>query len=82
MIERDERIAIHYAPIDWLRPAARVVIVGITQGKDTMLRAFQTAASGLAANRSARSVLNYAKDNSFSGFRTQPVTWLGGLRRG
>jgi hypothetical protein len=76
LLERDDRFAIYYAPLDWLRPTARVAIVGITPGKNTMLRAYRTVASGLATGRAARSVLNDAKDNSFSGFRPQLVGWL------
>jgi hypothetical protein len=48
-LEHDDRIEIYYAPLDWLRPTARIAIVGITPGKDTMTIAYRTAAHSLAA---------------------------------
>jgi hypothetical protein len=35
-LERDGRVEIYYAPMDWLRPNALVAIVGITPSKGTM----------------------------------------------
>ena len=75
-LEREEYLEIYYAPMDWLRPTARVSIVGITPGKGTMLLAYGSVSRGLAEGRGASSVLNDAKDNSFSGFRSQLVEWL------
>ena len=36
LLERDGAIEIFYAPVDWLRPHARLAIVGITPSKETM----------------------------------------------
>jgi hypothetical protein len=76
-LERDRRLEISYAPMDWLRPAARVAIVGITPGKGTMVIAYQTAVEGLAAGRSAAAILNEVKSRAaFSGFRRPLITRL------
>jgi hypothetical protein len=76
-LQHDGRLEIYYAPMDWLRPTARIAIVGITPGKDTMLIAYQSAADGLAAGRTPASVLNEIKSKaSFSGFRGLLVQWL------
>jgi hypothetical protein len=79
LIEDDDRFAIYYAPLDWLRPRARVVIVGITPSQNTMVLAYRTVASALTEGRSMRSALNDAKDDSFSGFRGQLIEWLDAL---
>ena len=43
LLEREGNLQIFYAPVDWLRPHARLAIVGITPGKETMRIALQTA---------------------------------------
>lgn len=51
LLDREGRLEIYYAPVDWLRPTARSAVVGITPGKDTMRIAYQTVVDGLAARR-------------------------------
>ena len=76
-LECDRRLEIYYAPMDWLRLAARVAIVGITPGKGTMVIAHQTAVEGLAAGRSPAAILNEVKSRAaFSGFRCPLITCL------
>jgi hypothetical protein len=76
-LEHDGRLEVYYAPVDWVRATARLAIVGITPGKDTMLLAYQTTVNGLASGGSASGVLNEVKAAApFSGFRTQLVQWL------
>lgn len=76
-LEHEGRLEIFYAPMDWLRPTARIAIVGITPGRQTMRIAYQTAVDGLAAGRTAASVLNEIKSKAaFSGFRPRLVEWL------
>ncbi len=76
-LERDGLLEIYYAPMDWLRPTARLAVVGITPGRDTMLIAYRTTAEGLRAGRGSASVLNEVKSRaSFSGFRPQLGQWL------
>jgi hypothetical protein len=60
-LDRDGRLEIYYAPLDWVRPTARVAIVGITPSKGTMLIAYQAVSDGLAAGRSAARVLDDVK---------------------
>ena len=74
-------LSIYYAPMDWLRPTARIAIVGITPDRQTMLRAFQTVVDGLRAGEPSRRLLNHVKSQaSFSGSRATLVGWLDELR--
>jgi hypothetical protein len=76
-LEQHGRLEIYYAPMDWLRPTARIAIVGITPGQATALIAYQTAVAGLAAGHSPARLLNDVKAAApFSGFRAQLVQWL------
>jgi hypothetical protein len=76
-LERDRRLEIYYAPVDWLRPTARIAVVGITPGKGTMVLAFQTVVDGMAAGRGSSSVLDEVKAAApFSGFRPLLIQWL------
>jgi hypothetical protein len=76
-LHRDGKVEIFYAPMDWLRPSARLAIVGITPAKDTMLIAYQTLVDGIAAGRSVPKVLDDVKTQaSFSGFRPLLTSWL------
>jgi hypothetical protein len=76
-LEHDGRLEVYYAPVDWLRPTARIAVVGITPGKDTMRTAYQTAADGLAAGATTAQVLREVKSAApFSGFRRRLIEWL------
>jgi hypothetical protein len=80
-LDHDDRLAIYYAPVDWLSPTARLAIVGITPGKNTMVVAYQTAADCLAAGYTPAPALRQVKSAApFSGFRVQLVQWLDYLR--
>ena len=75
LIERDGPLEIYYAPMDWVRSAAKVAIVGITPGKDTMRIALETAAAGLRAGEPEEVFLDRVKSRaSFSGMRKQLIT--------
>lgn len=77
LLDREGRLEIYYAPMDWLRPQARVAIVGITPGKDTMVIAYQTVVDGFTSGRPLDEVLDNVKRRaSFSGFRPLLTTWL------
>jgi hypothetical protein len=76
-LNRDGKLEIYYAPVDWLRPHARLAIVGITPGRDTMRIAYQTVVDGLAAGKPRARVLDEVKvQASFSGFRPLLSAWL------
>jgi hypothetical protein len=77
LLGSEGRFEIYYAPMDWVRPKARIAVVGITPGRDTMRIAYQTLVDGLAAGRAVSRVLDEVKAQaSFSGFRSQLVQWL------
>jgi hypothetical protein len=77
LLDREGRLDIYYAPMDWLRPHARVAVVGITPGKDTMVIAYQTVLDGLRIGRPPDELLDSVKRRaSFSGFRPLLTGWL------
>ena len=77
LLEREGDLEIFYAPVDWLRPRARLAIVGITPGKETMRIALQTASREVNEGRSDEEVLQKVKQMApFSGFRAQLIEWL------
>lgn len=83
LIEGDGNLEIYYAPMDWVRPTARVAIVGITPGKRTMRIALETAAEGLQAGEQEELFLDRVKSRaSFSGMRKQLIDWLDQLELG
>jgi hypothetical protein len=47
LLEDSGKVRVYYAPFDWINAEARVIVVGITPGKDSMLNAFRAAASAL-----------------------------------
>jgi NTP pyrophosphatase (non-canonical NTP hydrolase) len=77
LLHREGSLEIYYSPSDWLRPGARLAIVGITPGRDTMRIAYQTVVDGLRAGKSVDRVLDDVKlAAAFGGFRTQLNVWL------
>lgn len=76
-LERAGGLEIYYAPMDWLRPTARLAVIGITPDKDTMRLAFQTVVNGLADGRRPSRVADDAMAAApFSGFRPLLIEWL------
>lgn len=47
LTQSDGSIRMYYAPFDWINTKARVIIVGITPGRDSMLNALRAAAAAL-----------------------------------
>ncbi len=60
-LEEDGDLAIYYAPMEWVRPGARLIAIGITPGLSTMVAAFQTARDGIAAGHARARVLDEVK---------------------
>jgi hypothetical protein len=60
-VEREGALEIYYAPMEWVRPRARLIAVGITPGVSTMVAAYQCARDALASGRSPAWVLNEVK---------------------
>ncbi len=47
LLEDGAKLRIYYAPFDWINTNAKIIIVGITPGKDSMLNAFRASAAAL-----------------------------------
>ena len=45
LLDDSGKIRVYYAPFDWINAGARLIVVGITPGKDSMLEAFRAATS-------------------------------------
>lgn len=67
-IAQDGNVAVYYSPFDYVRPTARVVIVGITPGAQQSGNALTAAHNALERGASLEDALRSAKDfASFSG---------------
>lgn len=68
LIERDGGLSIYYAPFDYVNPAAKVVIVGITPGRTQMVNALVETQRQIRRNADADTALREAKrTGAFSG---------------
>lgn len=47
LLEDCGRVRVYYAPFDWINAEARLIVVGITPGEDSMRNAFRAASSAL-----------------------------------
>lgn len=62
------RVSVYYSPFDWINPSARLVIVGITPGRQQAENALREARRALLAGDPADMVLQRAKNTAaFSG---------------
>jgi hypothetical protein len=76
-VANEGSLKIIYAPFEWLNPAARVVICGITPGKNSMMTALQTAKAALRAGLSNEEAGKRAKQTGiFSNMRKNLVSRL------
>lgn len=60
-LEAEGRLQIYYAPMEWVRPKARLIAVGITPGISTMIAAFEATRDGLVSGASRSRVLDEVK---------------------
>ncbi|SDD96598.1 hypothetical protein [Aquimonas voraii] len=68
LMERSGDLSVYYAPFEYVNPAARIVLVGITPGIQQAENALASAKASLAAGASASEALRIAKGvASFSG---------------
>jgi hypothetical protein len=68
VLEREGAITVAYAPFEYVNPAARVVLVGITPGRQQAIEALLAARSLLAAGQDNAAVAKGAKETaSFAG---------------
>jgi hypothetical protein len=62
------RVSVYYSPFDWINPSARLVIVGITPGRQQAENALMEAQRALRAGDPTETVLRRAKNTAaFSG---------------
>jgi hypothetical protein len=67
-LAREGSLSAHYIPFDWVNPAARIVIVGITPGFTQWQNAMREAQKQLIAGKSPAEALREAKrTGAFSG---------------
>jgi hypothetical protein len=64
----DGQLAVYYAPFEYVNPQARLVLVGITPGRQQAVNALLAYRSALASGHTCEAALALAKDEaSFSG---------------
>ena len=79
-LDRDGPIQIFYAPFDWLNLSARVVISGITPGRNSMVTALQASKEALKAGLAREEAARKGKQTgSFSNMRRNLITRLDAL---
>lgn len=71
LLERNGDLAIYYAPFEYLNPAARVALVGITPGPTQMNNAIARARQALLAGTSPAEAARLAKEAA--GFSGEPL---------
>jgi hypothetical protein len=78
VLECDRALAVTYAPFDYVNPSARIVLVGITPGRQQAVNALLEARRQLVAGNDLPAVAKAAKETaSFSGpMRTSLVDML------
>jgi hypothetical protein len=70
LLEDSGKIRVYYAPFDWINAEARLIVVGITPGKDSMLNAFRAAASALRSGETLEEASKRGRrTGSFSNMR-------------
>jgi hypothetical protein len=68
LIASDGNVSVYYAPFEYLNPAARIVLVGITPGSTQMVNANNAARSALLAGKGTAVAMEIAKQvGAFSG---------------
>jgi hypothetical protein len=77
LLEDSEKIRVYYAPFDWINAEARLIVVGITPGKDSMLHAFRAAALALTSGETLEEASKRGRQTgSFSNMRSTMVQML------
>ena len=81
LLFEDRRVSMRYCPFDYVNRAARVVIIGITPGRQQMLLSCQEAQRALADGQVGDDVLRRVKAvGAFAGsMRTNLITMLDGI---
>lgn len=80
LFSEERGVRVYYAPFDWVDLSARIAIVGITPGKDSMLNGIQAAAAALREGRSPEECCRIGKQaGSFSNMRRNICSMLNEL---
>jgi hypothetical protein len=70
LLDDSGKIRVYYAPFDWINAGARLIVVGITPGKDSMLEAFRAATSSLRSSETLEEASKRGRQSgSFSNMR-------------
>lgn len=74
------RLAVFYAPFDWINIDARIVILGLTPGWKQTKIAFETVHAALRRGQSDEDAISAAKAQAaFAGMRRRMCGWLDDL---
>lgn len=77
---QDERTRICYAPFDHVNTVAKVIVLGITPGRNSTVNAFRAATAALRAGETHEKALRAAKEaGSFSNMRSRIAEMLDGI---
>jgi hypothetical protein len=77
LLEDSGKTRVYYAPFDWINAEARLIVVGITPGKDSMLNAFRAAASALRSGETLEEASKRGRRvGSFSNMRDKMAQML------
>ncbi|MGW4424989.1 uracil-DNA glycosylase family protein [Streptosporangium sp. NPDC004631] len=81
LLYRDHKLEIYFVPFDWVNANARVMLVGLTPGRQQMHLAVRTAVRALRSGRTLDEALKEADETgSFAGsMRTNMISMLDGI---
>jgi hypothetical protein len=80
LLGREGRLAVYYAPFDWINAEARIVIIGLTPGWTQTKIALETVHTALRRGQSDEDAIRAAKAQaSFAGMRRRMCGWLDDL---
>jgi hypothetical protein len=80
LLGEEKRLAVYYAPFDWINVDARIVILGLTPGWKQTRIAYETVHAALRRGDSDEDAIKAAKAQaSFAGMRKRMCGWLNEL---
>ncbi|RSN01232.1 hypothetical protein DMB42_40340 [Nonomuraea sp. WAC 01424] len=81
LLYKDDKLEIYFVPFDWVNVSARVMLVGLTPGRQQMHLAVRTVARALQSGKSLNNALKEADEvGSFAGsMRSNMISMLDGI---
>jgi hypothetical protein len=80
LLGKERKLAVYYAPFDWINADARIIILGLTPGWKQTKLGFETVLSALAGGQSEEDAIRAAKAQAaFAGMRRRLCGWLDDL---